>query len=123
MLADLAGLSRFVRAVYTTMTRLATEVALASELTLDARVLAFCLVVAHFAAIVTFAGVLLVRAVTSKVAILVAAGDVSAETKRLWRRLLTCWCQWGHLGERFRNRFGCEFTLIRYISCCDKPVF
>lgn len=81
MLADLAALSRLVRAVYTTMTRLATEVALASGLTLDARVLALGLVVAHFAAIVTFAGILLVGTVTSKVAVLVAARDMSAGSK------------------------------------------
>ena len=89
LLADLAGLSRLVRAIYTTMTRLTTEVALASELTLNTRVLALSFGVAHFTAVETLAGALLFRAVTSKVTFLVAAEDVLAGIKGGWRRSWT----------------------------------
>jgi len=74
-LAQVAGGRRLVRAVSSTMARLIADAALTGELALDSWVGALGLAVAQLAAVVAFAGVLLlVRAVTGEVAIAPAAG-------------------------------------------------
>ncbi len=81
----LAPGSRLEWAVGSTMTRLATVTALASELALDPWVHAVRLIVAHLSAVVAFSGVLAattlltgLRAVTREVTILTAARHMSA---------------------------------------------